>query len=76
MDDFRSGKLKILVASDIAARGLQMDGISHVFNMDIPEKPNDYLHRAGRSGRNNMEGLVFSLVTFRELPFLKTLKKN
>ena len=76
MDDFRSGKLKILVASDIAARGLQMDGITHVFNMDIPEKPNDYLHRAGRTGRNSMEGIVISLVTFRELPFLKNIQKE
>ena len=76
MDDFRSGKLNILVASDIAARGLQMDGITHIFNMDIPEKPNDYLHRSGRTGRNSMEGIVISLVTSRELPFLKNIQKE
>ena len=76
MDDFRSGKLNILVASDIAARGLQMDGITHIFNMDIPEKPNEYLHRAGRTGRNNQKGLVLSLVTLHEIPFLKNIQRE
>ena len=76
MDDFRSGKLNILVASDIAARGLQMDGITHIFNMDIPEKPNEYLHRAGRTGRNSQPGLVLSLATVQEIPFLKNIQKE
>jgi ATP-dependent RNA helicase DeaD len=76
MGDYRSGKLKILVASDIAARGLQMDGISHVFNMDIPERVKDYLHRAGRTGRNGMHGEVISLSTERELTFLKKIEKE
>lgn len=76
MDDFRSGKLNILVASDIAARGLQMDDITHIFNMDIPEKPNEYLHRAGRTGRNSQPGLVLSLATVQEIPFLKNIQKE
>jgi superfamily II DNA/RNA helicase len=76
MSDYKSGKLKILVASDIAARGLQMDGITHIFNMDIPEKSKDYLHRAGRTGRNGMAGSVISLATDREAVFLKKIERE
>lgn len=76
MGDYRSGKLKILVASDIAARGLQMNGITHIFNMDIPEKGKDYLHRAGRTGRNGMDGVVISLATDRETAFLKKIERE
>ena len=76
MGDFRSGKLKILVASDIAARGLQMDSITHIFNMDIPENSRDYIHRAGRTGRNGMEGSVVSIVNSRELTLLKKIGKK
>lgn len=75
MDDFRKGKLHVLIASDIAARGLQMDGITHVFNMDVPEDPKDYLHRAGRTGRNGREGLVMTLSTEQELVLLKAIEK-
>jgi len=76
MGDYRSGKLKILVASDIAARGLQMDKITHIFNMDIPEKSKDYLHRAGRTGRNGKGGSVISLATEREVTFLKKIERE
>jgi superfamily II DNA/RNA helicase len=76
MDDFRSGKIKVLIASDIAARGLQMEGIPIVFNMDIPEKSNEYLHRAGRTGRNNQEGLVISLAAAYEIQSLKKIEKD
>lgn len=76
MADFQSGKLKVLIASDIAARGLQMDGISHVFNMDIPEQSNDYLHRAGRTGRNGQEGMVISIGTSYDLPLLQDIEKK
>lgn len=76
MDDFRSGKINVLVASDIAARGLQMPGIPIVFNVDIPENSNDYLHRAGRTGRNSQEGVVISLVTDYELQSLKKIEKD
>ena len=76
MSDYRSGKLKILVASDIAARGLQMDGITHIINMDIPEKSKDYLHRAGRTGRNGKKGFVISLSTSREAVFLKKIGRD
>ncbi len=76
MADYRTGKLKILVASDIAARGLQMDKITHIFNMDIPEKSKDYLHRAGRTGRNGKDGVVISLATEREATFLKKIERE
>lgn len=76
MADYRSSKLKILVASDIAARGLQMDEITHIFNMDIPEKSKEYLHRAGRTGRNGKEGTVISLATEREVTFLKRFERE
>jgi superfamily II DNA/RNA helicase len=76
MDDYRSGKLPVLIASDIAARGLQMDGITHVFNMDIPEISKDYLHRAGRTGRNGLKGTVVSLATIRETPLLRKIEKE
>ena len=76
MADYSSGKLNILVASDIAARGLQMDKITHIFNMDVPEKSKDYLHRAGRTGRNDKEGVVISLATDRETAFLKKIERE
>jgi superfamily II DNA/RNA helicase len=75
VDDFRSGKRTVLIASDLAARGLQMDGVSHVFNMDIPEDPKKYLHRAGRTGRMGVAGIVVSLATPREQEFLKAAEK-
>ena len=74
MDDFRSGKISILIASDIAARGLQLDGITHVFNMDVPPEPKEYLHRVGRTGRNSTEGLAVSIVTEREVPLLTSIQ--
>ena len=76
MDDYRSGKLRILIASDIAARGLQMDGITYIFNMDIPETSKDYLHRAGRTGRNGLKGIVISLATIKEIPLLRKMEKE
>jgi superfamily II DNA/RNA helicase len=76
MADFQSGKLKVLIASDIAARGLQMDGITHVFNLDIPEQSNDYLHRAGRTGRNGQAGMVISLATAYEDSMLQDIENK
>ncbi len=75
MDEFRSGKLQLLVASDIAARGLDIEGITHVFNLDIPEQPSDYLHRVGRTGRNGNTGVAVSIVTERELAQVRKFEK-
>jgi superfamily II DNA/RNA helicase len=63
MDRLRGGKLGVLVASDLAARGLDVDGISHVINYDIPEDPEVYIHRIGRTARAGREGVAWTLVT-------------
>lgn len=76
MDGFRSGKIQLLVASDLAARGLDIPGIGYVFNLDLPEDPKVYLHRAGRTGRAGRSGVVISLVSPQELPLIATYEKN
>ncbi len=60
---FKSGKYEVMVATDIAARGIDVAGISHVINYDVPEKPEDYVHRIGRTGRAQAVGDAFTLVT-------------
>lgn len=62
-DDFRNGKLQVLVATDIAARGLDIENLPHVVNFDLPEVPEDYVHRIGRTGRAGETGEAHSLVT-------------
>lgn len=71
MEGFRNGKIKVLVASDIAARGLDIEGVTHIFNLDIPEDPESYLHRVGRTGRNGNHGVAVSIVTQREIQLIK-----
>ncbi len=63
LDQFRSGKLQVLVATDIAARGLDIAAISHVINFDVPESATTYIHRIGRTGRASLTGDAFTLVT-------------
>nr|WP_245539097.1 DEAD/DEAH box helicase [Saccharibacter floricola] len=63
LERFRSGELKLLVCSDIAARGIDIGGLSHVFNYDLPFNAEDYVHRIGRTGRAGKEGHAFTLVT-------------
>lgn len=62
LDRFRSGQCKVLVATDVAARGIHIDGISHVVNFDLPEQPDDYVHRIGRTGRAGVSGISISFV--------------
>lgn len=76
MEDFRTGKIHLLVASDIAARGLDIKDITHIFNLDIPEDPQLYLHRVGRTGRAGQSGLAISLVAEKELPFIHKIEKT
>jgi len=66
MSDFRKGKYPILVATDVAARGIDVDDVEAVINYDLPEENEYYLHRIGRTGRAHKHGVSFSLVTFRE----------
>lgn len=66
MDDFRTGKIEHLVATDVAARGLDITGISHVINYDIPDNPEDYVHRVGRTGRMGAAGKAFTFVSSSE----------
>ncbi|WP_126172707.1 DEAD/DEAH box helicase [Altericroceibacterium xinjiangense] len=63
LDRFRKGEINILVASDVAARGLDVKGVSHVFNYDTPWHPDDYVHRIGRTGRAGAKGRAFTFVT-------------
>jgi len=74
MDEFKSGKISLLVASDLAARGLDIKGISHIFNLDLPEDPQLYLHRVGRTGRAGESGIAISIVNFKEVPYIKRLE--
>lgn len=62
LDDFREGRVQVLVASDIGARGLDIPDVTHVINLDIPEDPTHYLHRAGRCGRQGQTGCAISIV--------------
>lgn len=63
LEGFRSGKHQVLVATNIAARGLDIEGISHVINYDVPEQPEDYVHRIGRTARAEADGDAITLVT-------------
>jgi superfamily II DNA/RNA helicase len=63
MDGFRKAEIRVLIASDIAARGLDIKGVTHVFNFDVPTLSQGYLHRVGRTGRAGEKGLAITLMT-------------
>lgn len=63
MEDFRLGKVQFLVATDVAARGIDIENISHVINYDLPMEPQNYVHRIGRTARNNKTGTAISFIT-------------
>ena len=75
MDGFRNGKIQLLVASDLAARGLDIPGVEFVFNLDLPEDPEVYLHRAGRTGRAGESGVAISIVSPREAALIAQYEK-
>jgi ATP-dependent RNA helicase RhlE len=75
LDDFKRGAARVLVATDIAARGLDIDQLPHVVNYDLPEVAEHYVHRIGRTGRAGNEGLAVSLVAPDERPLLKAIEK-
>ena len=74
LDRFRSGQVKILVATDVAARGLDIDDISHVFNYDVPNDPEAYVHRIGRTARAGKEGTAISLIAPNERRHLNRIE--
>jgi len=71
---FRNNQIKVLVATDVAARGLDIDHVSHVFNYDLPQDPELYVHRIGRTGRAGKEGVAISLLTPKERWFLRKIE--
>ncbi len=73
--DFRSGKLRTLIATDIAARGIDVDGVSHVFNYDLPNVPESYVHRIGRTARAGAEGVAISFCDHEERAYLRDIEK-
>jgi ATP-dependent RNA helicase RhlE len=75
LKDFKSGAVRVLVATDIAARGIDVDGISHVVNFDFPMHPEDYVHRIGRTGRAHAVGDAISFVTPEDLTGLRALER-
>ena len=74
LDDFKDGTASILVATEVAARGLDIDGLPHVVNFELPTVPEDYIHRIGRTGRAGMEGDAISLVCIDELDLLNDIE--
>ncbi len=76
LEGFRSGKYELLVATDVAARGLDIDDISHVINYDIPENPDDYVHRIGRTARAEKEGDAITFVTPTDHSALGEIEKT
>ena len=74
LNRFRQNKITVLVATDVAARGLDIDGITHVFNYDLPDDPELYVHRIGRTGRAGKTGIAISLITPRERRHLKQIE--
>jgi superfamily II DNA/RNA helicase len=75
LDRFKDGTINILVASDVAARGLDVKGVSHVFNYDIPWHPDDYVHRIGRTGRAGATGKAYSLATPEDAEAIANIEK-
>src|SRR5262252_2705898 len=74
LEGFKSGKYEVMVATDIASRGLDIAGVSHVINYDVPEHPEDYVHRIGRTGRAQNVGDAFTLMNGQELPALQAIE--
>lgn len=75
LKDFKKGNLKVLVATDIAARGIDIDELSHVFNYDLPNVPETYVHRIGRTGRAGNEGVAIAFCDAEEKSDLKSIEK-
>jgi len=75
LGDFRTGKLRILIATDIAARGIDVDGVSHVVNYDLPNIPESYVHRIGRTARAGADGVAISFCDHEEAAYLRDIER-
>ncbi|MEB4782490.1 DEAD/DEAH box helicase [Paenibacillus jamilae] len=75
MKAFREAKLQLLVATDVAARGLDVEGVTHVFNYDMPQDAESYIHRIGRTGRAGGKGVAVTLATPRDVPELRNIQR-
>src|SRR5919112_13645 len=75
LDRFKADEINILVASDVAARGLDIKGVSHVFNFDVPWQPDDYIHRIGRTGRAGATGVAITLATSADAEAIAAIEK-
>jgi len=75
LDDFKEGKLPILIATDVASRGLHIDGVSHVINYDLPQDSEDYVHRIGRTARAGAEGKAISLADEDGVLYLEAIEE-
>jgi len=73
---FKEGKIDILIATDVAARGLDISGVTHVYNFDIPQDPESYVHRIGRTGRAGKQGTSITFVTPREMGYLRIVEET
>ena len=73
---FREGEHRILVATDIAGRGIDVPGIEHVINFDIPESVDDYIHRAGRTARHDRKGIVSTIASWQDLPMVRKIEET
>ncbi|GMV25872.1 MAG: hypothetical protein AMXMBFR58_19030 [Phycisphaerae bacterium] len=75
LDAFRSGRTRVLVATDVAARGIDIDNVSHVFNYDLPDEPESYVHRIGRTGRAGSRGVAIALCDGEEVSQLRQIER-
>jgi len=75
LGNFKMGRTRVLVATDIAARGLDIPDLSHVINFDLPNEPESYVHRIGRTGRAGASGIALSFCSFEERPFLAGIER-
>jgi superfamily II DNA/RNA helicase len=76
MDDFRSGRVPVMIASDLAARGLDIPGVTHIVNLDAPSESQGYLHRVGRTGRAGAEGWAVSILTELETRLVRRWERE
>lgn len=76
MDSFKSGKVQLLVSSDLSARGLNIEGVSHIFNLDLSPTSKEYIHRVGRTARGQNSGTAISIITSKDLPVIRSYEKE